>query len=312
MIIDQGNLELAERRIHEQYTNEVHSGRWLDYPKIVTIETFCKCNGRCTFCPYTHIDRIGSKLSDACVCKMIDEVSKFPVFPERLNLCRVNEPFLDKRIFSFLAYANERLPETNLILFSNGSTITDKVIENLNKINNFKLLIISFNENDPRLYHNVMGLDYNATLKNIKNLHDRKINGELKFNVNISRVGTSNSMDSQFLAEMKKVFPHFASASSAKFSWVGVPNQNSGELTPNAGCAQWFSLHILANGKTAFCCIDGYGQEQQWSIYEKSLYDIYNLPVKRRLRENVISRKLIPTCRFCIHGMPSNAYRKKG
>ena len=51
---------------------------YLDWPKEVSIETFAKCNAACTFCPYTTLDRIGTKMPDELIERIIDELKDHP------------------------------------------------------------------------------------------------------------------------------------------------------------------------------------------------------------------------------------------
>lgn len=244
--------------------------------------------------------------------RLLDEVATFAVHPARVNLSRVNEPFLDSNLFSYLDYASRILPKTELVLFSNGQALTDAVIDRLNALPMFRRLTISCNESDPVRYREVMGLDWDKTQPRIANLHQRYQAGTVRFDVSLSRVGTSTEADKAFLAWAKEVYPEFPAASHARFDWVGKETEGDAKrqlsFAPDAGCVQWFSLHILSDGNSAFCCIDGHGADRRYSIAKHGLLDIYNDPFKRRLRETVISRHDVPGCSTCRHGMPSNAY----
>lgn len=298
-----------QETLRNTYSSHLESQKYLDYPMVVSIETFAKCNASCTFCPYVELDRINAKLDEDRVLALIDQVAAFKTPPLRVNFSRVNEPFLDPRLFNFLEYASRKLPDSNLVLFSNGQTLTDAVIDQLNALPTFKQLTVSFNEHDPAKYKQVMGLNQPLTLKRLKNLHERYVNGELKFNVSLSRVGDSTPEDADYLDWTKHVFPSFPASSHARFDWVG---SGEGEQTvaPDSGCLQWFTLHVLADGRAAFCCIDGVGSADDGHIDKVSLYEIYNHPAKKKLRLTQTSRRDVSICRRCIHGMPSDAYRR--
>jgi hypothetical protein len=69
---------------------------------------------------------------------------------------------------------------------------------------------------------------------------------------------------------------------------------------PDVGCRQWFNLHILSSGKSAFCCIDsdgrhGIGDAQS----EHVINEIYNHPDKVKLRSAIASRLDVTACQFC-------------
>jgi len=299
----------AEASIRGHYASLVKNGMWLDCPMIVSIETYAKCNAACDFCPYPELLRQGERLETQRVIELINEVAEFPRHPQRMNLSRVNEPFLDPRIFEFLDYASRVLPQTELVLFSNGQTITDRTIDRLNAIATFKHLSISFNEYDAETYRQVMGLDQAKTLRHLRHLHERAQAGSTNFSVSLSRVGTSDAEDQIFLDWCRARFPLFPVASHARFNWVGMQTSHVTGEAPDAGCAQWFSLHVLANGQYPFCCIDGVGELQPEDNSGRPLLEIYNTPLKRRLRETITSRRQVKGCEGCLHAMPSLAYR---
>lgn len=305
------HFETAETNLEKAYAAQVARGTYLDYPMIVSIETFAKCNAACSFCPYPDLERIGTKLEAPRVRGLIDEIATFPIPPARLNFSRVNEPFLDPGLFEYLAYADAVLPETKLVLFSNGQTLTERTIDRLDEISAFDSLVISFNEHDPGTYHAVMGIDQALTVKRLDALHDRFEHDALNFNVRLSRVGTSDEQDNAFEEWCARRFPAFPVSVAAKFDWIGMERSGEASLAPDAGCLQWFSLHILATGASAFCCIDGSGLVEGSHIDEQSLFDIYNHAGKRNARAALMSRKAMKGCATCLHGMAAKAYQKQ-
>ena len=307
-LTDKECAEVVERmrRSHETFRN----GKWLDTPRLVSIETFARCNAACDFCPYTTLDRVGQRLPTETVLRLIDELATFSPKPRQLVLTRVNEPFLDKRLFDFMRYAAEKLPPTKLVLFTNGQALTDDIIDRLNAVPTFERLSISFNEHLKKRYERVMKISYPLTRRRLDNLHRRAEAGELRFEVSLSRVGSSTQADLDYLDWCRLHYPLFPAQSYARFAWIGREDEKVRVPAPDSGCNQWFSLNILANGMDAFCCIDGFGRSR--SIEEHSLKELYNDPMKRQLRERLTSRLEVPGCRDCPHGMPSLATRIAG
>jgi hypothetical protein len=300
----------CERRLHQGYLDLVENRHWLDFPMIVSIETYAKCNASCTFCPYVQLERVDTRLTVDRVARLIDEVAAFEVAPLRLNLSRVNEPLLDPNIFDCLRRASERLPNTQLILFTNGQAVTDTVIDRLNALPTFRQLTVSFNEYRPDLYREVMGLDQAKTLRRLDNLYARRQSGSVGFGFQLSRVGSSSVEDARFQDWCAQRFPGVPVSCNARFDWIGSGTAGTeAGLVPRAGCQQWFSLHVLADGSSAFCCIDGAGTAGATHIDNHSLLEIYNHPAKRRLRERAHVRLDVAGCASCIHGMPSAAFR---
>lgn len=307
------NLQLSKKLIssHELYLERVknyktnvdnlyQNGKWLNYPMNVSIETFSSCNAACNFCPYPSLDRKGTKMSEDLFKKIIDELSepKDYVLPS-INLTRVNEPFLDKRIFEFMSYVNAKMPRTKIKLFTNASLLDEKKLDQLLEVKNFASLTISFNDHRPVEYEKVMQIPYKRTYENVKQIHERKKAGEIKFPIILGRVGDGTGSDDDFLKWAENDFPLFQAIVSARFDWIGKLQLNNFPLVPNLGCQQWFMLHFLANGREAFCCIDSEGDYGQGNANLENVIDIYNLPYKKRMRMEKMPREKNDICSKC-------------
>ncbi|MFC4669483.1 hypothetical protein ACFO5X_13050 [Seohaeicola nanhaiensis] len=71
--------------------------------------------------------------------------------------------------------------------------------------------------------------------------------------LNLSRVNEplldpSDRHDQDFLDWCAREFPAFPASSSARFDWIGTAISVVEGAAPDAGCSQWFSLHILSDG----------------------------------------------------------------
>ena len=59
-------------------------------------------------------------------------------------------------------------------------------------------------------------------------------------------------------------------------------------------------LHLLSNGKHAFCCIDSDGAHGAGDAGSQHvIHEIYNHPRHRGLREELPSRRRVSTCSLC-------------
>jgi hypothetical protein len=122
---------------------------YLDWPYEVSVETFAKCNAACTFCPYPTLERIGTKMPDAMIDGIIEELKAHP-FQFYFAPFKVNEPFLDKRLIPICERVNRELPNAVLRLFTNGSALTDKHIAAVDRLERVEHLWISLNECNPK------------------------------------------------------------------------------------------------------------------------------------------------------------------
>lgn len=294
-------LERRDRYRADQQEREVAQLRQqgnIDYPVSVIIETLAKCNARCVFCPYTEIARQGEMMPDALLDKLIDEMAAFPPdIPLRVVPYGVNEPFLDNRLYDFIARVNERVPHAGVTIATNGSTLTDRNIDRLCRLR-IDSLNVSLNDYRPDEYQRLMGLPFDRTLRNLQALHRRSLRGELPFPVTLSRAGDNTAHDFYFAEWVRRHFPAFVPGIAAMADWLGQVDIPVGTV-PSVGCAHWFEMVIRANGDVAFCCADGKTEHPVGNITGNTLLDVYNRPFLREMRRDARDRTAIHPCDHC-------------
>jgi Radical SAM superfamily len=225
---------------------------YMDYPQEVHIETLAICNAACTFCPYPHMDRQGDRMPDELIDKIIDDLRKVPTnVPFHIAPFKVNEPFLDKRIFSVCAKINAVLPNAKLRLFTNGSPLTEKIVENAAAVRNVAHLWISLNEVEAEAYEKLMGLPLDRTLAKLDMLHTLVRDKRFPHPVQISRVTDGTERDRAFLTFVQQRYPLFKPFMIGAGNWTGQVDVATERRVPPAGCFRWFELSIMASGKVA-------------------------------------------------------------
>lgn len=269
------------------YTDFLHELKvnFCDFPQMVSIETYAICNAACGFCPYPNLSRKGELMPDDLIEKIIMDLTDIPAYHNfQINLSRINEPFLDHRIFDIARTINEKLPQASLVFFSNGSPLNDLNIEKLASLKNVSRLNISLNEYEAHEYNSVMGLPFDRTLSVLTALHSAKLNGPIYFPITCSRVGDGSDRDDVFKIWVKSNFPAFNVEVSNRSDWLGLVDGKSGKV-PDVGCSQWFKLHFLSNGREAFCCIDAEGKYGKGDARKGHVLEIYNSPERRDMRQ---------------------------
>lgn len=272
---------------------------YLDWPYEVSLETFAKCIAACTFCPYTTLERIGTKMPDELIDSIIEELKDHP-HPFLISPFKVNEPFLDKRLIPICRKINEQLPNAILWLFSNGSALTEKHIDEVATLRRVTHLWISLNEYEADTYKATMGLDFNRTVANLDLLHSKKASGAFPWTVMISRVRQAfipNDADNAFVAFVQDRWPLFGVHLIKRDSWLGFTEPNDPEV-PDAPCSRWFELSVMATGKVSLCCMDGEGAYTIGDIRD-GVFATYNAPHWRERRLKMLSRKGINPCSTC-------------
>jgi hypothetical protein len=272
--------------------------KYMDFPQWVSVETLALCNAACDFCHYPDMQRKGVRMPDEVFEFIIDDLTRIP---HRFGFTpvRVNEPFLDTRLFEFLRLACDRLPRADLYMVTNGTPLVDPVVDRLVALNRVKRLNISFNDHREAEYERAMQLRYGQTLARLDRLHERALAGELNFEVSISRVGDNTPADDAFIAWVRARWSAFGATSHPRADWTGAVDISTDFKVPDVACAQWFKLNILADGKDAFCCLDPTGDHGYGSVPDRTPLELYNAPGKRELREKLTSRLDISVCRMC-------------
>jgi hypothetical protein len=287
MIGYQGAIEERRRSPYMQFPSHVH------------LETYALCNAGCGFCPYESLERKGVRMSDALIEKIIAGLQAIPkTLPFCLSPFKVNEPFLDTRLFDVLKLANDRLPNALITLTTNASPLTERHISRLGSVRNLKYLWISLNECDPARYEAAMKLPWERTQQRLAALHESRQSGALATKIILSRVSGEPEADREFARWVATTYPAFDSYIFERGDWLGQAGTATGDVPP-VGCQRWFELSISATGVVAHCCMDGQAAYPIGDARSENVLDIYNSRAYRRLRESCEHRTAFEPCRTC-------------
>lgn len=269
----------------------LRGSRYMDYPAEVHLETFTKCNAACSFCPYPTLDRLGTRMSDALIDKILGDLEAIPAdLPFGIAPFKVNEPLLDVRLFDICAAINRRLPNAHPRIFTNGAPLTDTMIDRLARIERLQHLWISLNECDPVRYESVMGIPLARTLVAMERLHAAVEDGRFPHPVIVSRVRDRTDEDRRFETFMATRFPRFGVVLMPYAAWAGQIESPEDTPPPPTGCSRWFELSIMSTGRVALCCMDGEGRHMIGDVAADNALAVYNAPGYRRLREASLDR----------------------
>jgi hypothetical protein len=277
---------------------------YLDWPALVHMETIAVCNAACDFCPYPHLERKGERMPDALIEKIIDDLAAIPRdVPFQINPYKVSDPFLEPRLFDILERVNERLPNAEISLITNGAALTDRNVTRLCAIRNVSYVCISLNYDNAEEYEAVMKIPFERTQKRVAALHARKLKGELPFRVWMTRVSDNKLTDLLFLDWAKANYPEFVSRIIPRNDWLGqVATGSAVPEVPAVPCHRWFDLSITATGTVAMCCMDGEAKYPKGDARTTNVLEIYNQPHLRRLRSELISRRAAgDPCNRCTY-----------
>jgi len=114
------------------------------FPRMVQIQTHSGCNAACVFCPHSDASKKISqgRTSDALFTKIVDEIA-FHNSTLRISPYLMNEPFLDHSIVDKARQLKQRIPNARVVLTTNGSLLTQRVVDDLVDNNPLRALYIS-------------------------------------------------------------------------------------------------------------------------------------------------------------------------
>lgn len=273
----------------------------IDFPAHVHLETQTLCTGSCIFCPYKSLQRKGTKMEDSLIEKVINELCDIPRLHRfQLSLFKVNEPFLDSRIFDITELCIDKLPNATVTLTTNASVLDEDKLNRLSKISDrLGYLWISLNEHREEEYEKVMGLKFRSVISKVELIHRFKSEGKLKCKVVVSRVSDGTEQDRLFVDWIKQRFPLFGVSLFQRGNWLGQVKIEQVGAVPPVACTRWFDLSIISTGEVAHCCMDGEARYSIGNVKQKHLLEIYDNPDYRRLREQVLDRREVMPCKVC-------------
>ena len=279
--------------------------RYMNSPMHVHVETTGVCNARCTFCPYTVMDRRGKRMSDELFAKIVSDLKELPAdAPLAISPFKVNEPLLDPKIFQRMDTLADELPHAFFWLTSNFNVVDDETLEQLAKVRRLNYIWISLNSLREDEYKQWMGLELSKTVENIKRLI--RVNRKKRFvpQIVLSRVGDGTGNDKRFVLDIASVFAQFKCGSdylvglTKRGQWMGFTDSKSPDIS-SLPCQRWFELSMTCTGEVAFCCMDGLCEHALGDLNKQSVLDVYNRPDYLKLRKTSPPRKDVDTCKNC-------------
>ncbi len=276
----------------------------LDYPAIVHLESIASCNAACGFCPYPTLERKGIRMPDQLIAKIIDDLADIPKdVCFQLAPYKVSEPFLETRLFDILELVNDKLPNANISIITNGSPLTETKIARLGKVRNLSYINVSLNFDNPEEYEAVMKIPFARTIERLEMLHRKHADGVIACRVRLTRVATQRDDDLSFAHWARAKFPRFQLDILPRNDWIGdISTPGGPPSVPDAPCHRWFDMSITATGVVAMCCMDGAAKYPKGNVNTQHVLEIYNQPWLRELRETLVSRsKAGSPCNHCTY-----------
>ncbi len=234
-------------------------------PASVEIETDATCNRRCDYCPLSMVETRKGRMSEELYHKIIGDL-KVMNFSGNLSFHFYNEPLLDERLESFVAYASKKIPDATVIIFTNGDKLTKDRVHSL--------------------------VDSGTGIIRIS-LHDSKTDNKI----------TELLLDLEPELNKKIQLERYYEDELALMNRGGVVQlAESREKTDlRSGCDFITQLTINYEGNTALCCNDFFVTNGHGSLKDLSVAEIWTGSAKKR-RNIFLGDYQSEICQKCAFG----------
>jgi MoaA/NifB/PqqE/SkfB family radical SAM enzyme len=191
--------------------------------------------------------------------KIIYRIKREDIDVSKFILCLNGEPLTDIQLFERIRRLKSEFPNTSVEFTSNFALADENIIDNMISCGLDKI-VISLNSVDASKYNEIMGLDYQNTLKNIDCLLKKINKNQINMNVCLSIVASEDNVDE--VIKFKEMYSGMAEIRVIKLGqWIDkVQSENICVHSREGICTILYrTVNILANGDFALCCFDAEG-----------------------------------------------------
>lgn len=248
------------------------------FPRAIEIETNTSCNRRCSHCPNSIYDRglIENEqlMPPVLFHKIIDELSELE-YNGKISPVFYGEPLLDGRIEGFMRYARKKLPDSHILIYTNGDFLTPGKYFELVEAGVDEFLVTQHAEDIP------------AGIK--------KLNSHFG-----GKPGLPVPITYQTFTPETELYN--------RGGLLHVPAKN-----PVPGCAYEWIMRIVIDykGDVILCNNDYFGSVTFGNLQEEKLIDIWMNQKYRDIRKRLRDQQYtLPLCRKCTEGYDPEKTRK--
>lgn len=284
-----------------------------EFPLFVNFEYASSCNLRCSMCmlgdsELRQAHGYRGRMSLATYHKLIDECAEHGC--PSIGMNHINEPLLDRDVVDKIGYASNK-GVIDIFMNTNGHYLTAELDQRL-IASGLTRLQISIDAFSSETYSKIRKRgDYHKVVKNIHELLEvrEKRNAKLP----LIRVSFLVLEDNQ--GELEPFLDYWLTrADNVAVQSYLPPSRSDQHLSIKAhgpmsddgalpGCIDpWQRLAIQGDGNTKPCCAHFSRVFDTGNVHERSIYDIWNGPVMKQLRQVHKRREFsqIPTCHDCL------------
>lgn len=275
----------------------------------LVIEPHNICNLECGMCPYARMKRPKEEMSLELFQSIVDQAISLDC--QEFQLSHYNEPLADKLIFQRLKYLNSR--KANVILYSNGTLLTDKSIDSLLE-SPPEVIRLSVDGCSSKTYESIRkGALYESTVQGIINLiaaRERKKSERPRIEVYFVMLEKNRHEIPEFKKfwQNKCDYVSFCPADSRNSTGDSLIDYAGGRLK-SYPCFNPKNIFVLSNGEIGLCCMDIEGEMNLGNLNDKTLDDIMNSERLLQIWSAQFNRKCpLPLCEKCSNRYVNSAF----
>jgi hypothetical protein len=284
---------------------EVPRRGWLPNIRYVQVATHSRCNADCVFCPYIESEHAAhpGMMKEGTWHLILANLRPWTQTLDKFCPYLMQEPLIDKTIFSKIADVYRCFPKISVEVSTNGAALTDATVDKL--FEQFEgrrhdIWVSHHGINSETLRH-IMNIDYDKASANLINLL-KKSDG--RFNIKIRGAGESQAVEKVFFTRQqykdywqenfRKHGINTRNVSVDSFQFHdragtlfredrGACNLNKGKVRDiGPGHSPFYCprvdewLHIMHDGSIRLCCMDYHHEIKLPNINEMSLLDYFH------------------------------------
>lgn len=271
---------------------------WRIKPRTVHLDLINKCNACCVFCHYPLVKRPREPMPWDVFVSAVKQCLDLEV--REIVPVLYGELFLLEDWFERCKYIEDNCKSAGLCIATNGSLLTDSVLDLLSKLGRLKQVNVSLNALNPEQHKQIMRIDgfheiENAIARLRMKLSKRgtKILVSMAFDTMYHNEDDHNEFIERWGDTVANVFPTYCRDGYQKR--IFAPTRRKC-WTP------WLNPVILNDGTVVLCCQDFNGEYPLGNVINCHLGDVWNSEVLSEIRHlhDTEERVRIPLCRQCM------------
>ena len=283
-----------KERTKEQYGAEMASGFLCEsppLPKNMMVELSNACNHACTFCPNPHMSRDKGRIDKNLMFRIMEDAHDGGV--SEIGFYTTGEPFIDKRLPDFVAYA-KKIGFEYTYISTNGALATAERAKAVIDAG-WDSIKFSINAGSRETYKFIHGKDdWDKVLENLDFISEYRKSTAPHLKIYLTCVVTRQIEHE--LDDMKARFePIFDEMDFDFCAPLAFPLRDTEK---NEICPMPFNrLHVTREGYLTLCCVDFQNYVAVADLNKMSVSDAWNSPDFVEIRRRHLEKDLAGT--FC-------------